>query len=277
MTEAHELYLLARKVLLDALDALGSHREAVVLVGAQAIYLRVGDADLAVTPFTTDGDLVIDPALLAEIPPLEQALAAAQFGRDPADPIGSWFITQATGSGEVVVPVDLMVPESVKPGAGRRAARLPGHAPSAARIVRGLDGALVDADIMRVGALAPSDTRTVACRVAGPAALLVAKVHKIAERENTDRQSDKDALDVMRLLRGTSTNDLATRYGRMLSDPRSANVAAVGRQLLETQFGDSRGVGIEMAIRSAGVLADPAEIAGSCEALASDLLTALRG
>lgn len=35
-------YFAARRVLLDALDALGVHRKAVVLVGAQAIYLHVG-------------------------------------------------------------------------------------------------------------------------------------------------------------------------------------------------------------------------------------------
>lgn len=44
----HELYVLARQVLLDALEALGAHRDAIVLVGAQAVYLHVGDADLAV-------------------------------------------------------------------------------------------------------------------------------------------------------------------------------------------------------------------------------------
>lgn len=69
-----ELYIVARRVLLDALDALGVHRSAVVLVGAQAVYLRVGEADLAIAPYTTDGDLAIDPALLGEIPPLEQVL-----------------------------------------------------------------------------------------------------------------------------------------------------------------------------------------------------------
>ena len=74
MTQVDELYVLARQVLLDALTALGSHRDAIVLVGAQAVYLRVGEADLAVAPFTTDGDLAIDPAALAEIPPLEKAL-----------------------------------------------------------------------------------------------------------------------------------------------------------------------------------------------------------
>ena len=55
------LYVFARTVLLDALDALGEQRDAVVLVGAQAIYLHTGDADIAVPAFTTDGDLVIEP------------------------------------------------------------------------------------------------------------------------------------------------------------------------------------------------------------------------
>jgi len=69
-----KLYILARRVLLDALDALGAHRDAVILVGAQAVYLRTGDADLAVAPYTTDGDLVLDPAILGLTPPLESAL-----------------------------------------------------------------------------------------------------------------------------------------------------------------------------------------------------------
>ncbi len=38
--EPDPLYVVARRVLLDALDALGPHREACVLVGAQAVYLR---------------------------------------------------------------------------------------------------------------------------------------------------------------------------------------------------------------------------------------------
>jgi hypothetical protein len=40
----------ARRVLLDALEALGTLRKA-VLVGAQAIYLHVGEGDLAVRTF----------------------------------------------------------------------------------------------------------------------------------------------------------------------------------------------------------------------------------
>jgi hypothetical protein len=277
MTRPHELYVVARRVLLDALDALGTHRNATILVGAQAVYLRVGEADLAVAPFTTDGDLVIDPASLAEIPPLEQALMQAGFAPKTKDSVGVWVTKRATSqAANVEIAVDLLVPASVSPGTGRRAAKLPGHDPRAARIVRGLEGAIVDADLMPVVALDQSDLRTFEIRVAGAAALLVAKVHKINERDGTDRSSDKDALDVLRLLRGTGIDDLAARYTKLLSDQRSTETAATARKLFADQFATRKGIGVEMAIRSARPLVNPDEIADSCEALAGDLLTALK-
>ncbi|GAA1765122.1 hypothetical protein GCM10009681_40260 [Luedemannella helvata] len=60
------LYIAARCVLLDALDALAEHRDAVIIVGAQAVYLHSNDADLdaGVAPYTTDGDLAIVPQWL---------------------------------------------------------------------------------------------------------------------------------------------------------------------------------------------------------------------
>jgi hypothetical protein len=72
-------YVAARRVLLDAFEALGAHRKAVVLVGAQAIYLHVGDGDLAVARDTTDGDLAIDPRQLDDEPELAVALERAGF------------------------------------------------------------------------------------------------------------------------------------------------------------------------------------------------------
>jgi hypothetical protein len=142
--------------------------------------------------------------------------------------------------------------------------------------VKGLEGAIVDADVMCLIALDQADVRSFDIRVAGPGALLVAKVHKINERRGTDRRSDKDALDVLRLLRGTETADLALRYEKLLSDARSAEPAITARELLESQFATRRGIGVEMAIRSAGPLVDADEIAASCEALAGDLLAALK-
>ncbi len=276
MTEVDELYVMARRVLLDALDALGPHRDAIVLVGAQAVYLRVGEGDLAVAPFTTDGDLAIDPAVLAEIPPLEKALMDAGFLPKTKDSVGIWITKRpTTASPDREIGVDLLVPASASPGTGRRAARLSGHDSRAARIVKGLDGAIVDADVMRLPALDTADTRAFDVRVAGPAALLVAKLHKISERNGTDRQSDKDALDILRLLRGTERDDLAARYEKLLADPRSVEAAKIGRGLLEAQFTGRAGIGVQMAVRSAGALVDSDEIAASCEALAGDLLAVL--
>jgi hypothetical protein len=109
-----------------------------------------------------------------------------------------------------------------------------------------------------------------------PSSLLVAKLHKISDRQGSGRQSDKDALDVLRLLRGTESDDLADRYRKLLADARSAHASIAARSLLETQFAARGGIGIEIAVRSAGLLADAAEIAAACQALAEDLLTSLK-
>ena len=77
------------------------------------------------------------------------------------------------------------------------------------------------------------------------------------------------------LLRGTETDELAARFGRLLADPRSEDAAKTGRDLLEAQFANRTGIGVEMAIRSAGALAPADEVAASCKALAGDLLAAL--
>lgn len=51
-----------------------------------------------------------------------------------------------------------------------------------ARIARGLEPAMVDHERVAIGALEPSDARTFDLGIAGPSALLVAKVIKIIER-----------------------------------------------------------------------------------------------
>jgi hypothetical protein len=63
-------YIEARRVLLDALGALSQQLDAVVLVGAQAVYLRTADRLPAYQPFTTDADIVVDPSLLSDRPAL---------------------------------------------------------------------------------------------------------------------------------------------------------------------------------------------------------------
>ena len=72
------LYVAARRACSTALK-LWPQRQAAILVGAHAVYLRVGEGDLATTPHTTDADLALDPTLLGADPLLNEALRAAGF------------------------------------------------------------------------------------------------------------------------------------------------------------------------------------------------------
>lgn len=175
---ADPLYVLARRALLDGLEALEPHLGSVVVVGAQAVYLHTGPADLPVAEYTTDADLAIAPEFLADEPSIQTLFEERGFELQE-DP-GKW----KTSDG---IQVDLLVPDAVA-GPGRRGARLPGHGKRAARRARGIEGALVDNDLRTITALDPGDTRSFEVKVAGPAALLVAKIHKIGERiDQSDR------------------------------------------------------------------------------------------
>jgi hypothetical protein len=100
--------------LLDALEALDAHREAVILVGAQAIYLYTGEADVAIATETKDSDVVLDPARLADQPLIERAMAAAGFFQDlRSGQPGQWL--NADG-----IPVELLVPETMVSWRDRR-------------------------------------------------------------------------------------------------------------------------------------------------------------
>lgn len=210
------------------------------------------------------------------MPPLEEALRGAGFAPKTDQSVGVWVTSRSVRSGVIAeVAVDLLVPEAVSPGTGRRAARLTGHDPRAARIVRGLEGVLVDQDLVLISSFDPADTRGHRLQVAGPAALLVSKLHKIAERQESTRQNDKDALDVLRLLRGVTSSDLAGRIGRLLSEERSTEVCREALTLLTTLFGSRNAPGSKMVVRATAGLADAEEMALSCELLAGDLLSAL--
>lgn len=264
------LYVAARAVLLDALEALGQQRSAVILVGAQAIYLHTGDAELAVAAYTTDGDLAIDPGRLRPEPLLEAALRDAGFV--PGDAVGSWISRRTVDNAEADVAIDLMVPASVG-GPGRRAARLGSHGERVARKARGLEAALVDNRVHTIAALESADRRVFEIAIAGPAALLVGKLHKIAERtSHPRRESDKDALDVLRLLQATSTDELAETVKTLLAGGSAREVTREAMTHLHNLFSTSAARGALMAARAAAPLENPEMTAASCAALASELL-----
>lgn len=260
--EPDSLYVRARAALLDAVDALETHLDAVVLVGAQAVYLHTGDADLAVAEYTTDADFTVSPGELADAPLLGDLLESHGF--TPRQDPGGWLSRDG-------IRIDIMVPEALA-GPGRRGAQLGVHGRRAARRAKGLEASLVDRDKRTIGALEASDSRLVSMRVAG----LVAKVHKIADRvDHDDRVRDKDALDVLRLLRAVDTEDLADRL-RLLTGHESAGpVTKEALSLVPQLFGHERGDGTVMAMRAIGAAEDPATIAASFVALVTDLESAL--
>ena len=113
------IYVAARATLLDALDALAEHRASIILVGAQAIYLHTGSADIAVAPFTADGDLALDPRQLGTQPALEAAMQAKGFTLKQ-DQVGIWIGERTVGAN--VITIDLL--------AGRADMTLNPHAPN---------------------------------------------------------------------------------------------------------------------------------------------------
>ena len=127
---------------------------------------------------------------------------------------------------------------------------------------------------MEITSLDPGVERSVAMLVAAPAALLVAKVHKIAERSETrDRASNKDALDVLRLLQAIETPTLAAGLAQLADHELCAAVTAEAVSQLAPLFGTPEAIGTGMAVQAAGPTADEHVISASLAALVSDLLT----
>ncbi len=263
------LYVAARRVLLDALDALCEHRNALVLAGAQAIYIRTGSAELdaSIAPYTTDADLAIDPARLGPDPRLEEAMRAAGFQLlqvgDHTEP-GIWTIVTNVDGQDRVVPVDLLVPETLA-GSGRRAARIPPHGKAAARRIPGIEATIVDNDPIPIASLEPAvDPRVATIRVAGTAALIIAKVHKIndrlanAEQGRQDRLKAKDASDVYRLMGAAPAEHVAARLASLAGDDIAGACAREGIHLLRRLFGAPRAPGVELAVQAlAGAVPEP--------------------
>ncbi len=256
-------YVEARRVLLDALTALQPHIRAVVLIGAQAVYLRTEGRLPTYQPFTTDADLVIDPGRLVDIPLLGDAMTAAGFVL-PGEP-GIWEqrFERPGFDGEVTVPVDLIVPSELAPKAGRRGARLPGgHGKTAARKSDGVEGAVVDFDPFEITSLEDGDDRRVVVNVAGAAALLVAKTHKLGERLKTpERLKAKDAGDVYRLFDATAATDMARTTNLLLSDSRSETATRRALGYVSDLFATPRSPGIGLAAQALAGIVDEATVA----------------
>ncbi len=267
-------YIEARRVLLDALVALQPHADAVILIGAQAVYLRTADRMPTYQAYTTDADLAIDPGQLAAAPLLGDALTAAGFNYSGEPGIWTKGVQRPGFDGCPNIPVDLIVPEQIAPKAGSRGARLPGgHGKYSARKTEGIEGALVDYSLLEITGLEGGDPRRVSVRVAGPAALTVAKAHKLGERLNAPhRLHPKDAGDVYRLFDATAVADMAAIAKRLLADERSASTVQKALGYLHQLFATPRSPGTQLAVQALSTVIDEPTATRFVTAYAQELI-----
>jgi hypothetical protein len=265
----------ARRVLLDALVALEYQRDSLVLVGAQAIYLYTGAADVALATTTKDSDIALIPARLAPEPTLDAALTAAGFAHDRSiQQPGEWSSRNALDP-----PVELLVPEGLHSGGGRRGARIPPHSKHSARVVPGLEVAAMSNRQMPIRSLEPaSDAREITIRVASPAGLLVAKAYKIGERATTSpkRLLDKDAHDLYRLLFAVPAADVVADLRLALDDEVAGPVARRALSWLGELSATLDSLIPQMAGRAEEIAGDPEDVSQRTWALVQDVLDAMR-
>ncbi len=237
----HRSLVAARQGLCDALDALAEQREGLVIVGSHAVHERTQHIGIESTR-TKDSDLAVVPPLFATQPRIDEAMRAAGFrplGDFTDHPQHQRFVDQPglwgrgfDEDGAPIAEVDLIVPSALA-GGGRRAPRaMAEHGRQATRMAPGLELAAVDRDLMTVESFVDGSTRD--AYVAGFAALLCAKAHKLGERiaarnsGKPDRVIAKDAGDMWRLMAASDAGTVAGTFATAGASPQVAGVAARG-------------------------------------------------
>ena len=176
---------------------------------------------------------------------------------------GIWVTGAVIDGEDVEVSVDLIVPEAASDGEGRRGGRLVPHGNRAARRAIGLEAALVDNAPEAIASLDRADSRSVVVKVAGVAALLVAKSHKIHDRVasgRVDRLSDKDASDVYRIMQTSRADEVATTMRMLVEQQICGPVTRQALLYLRELFGRPAGEGVLMAQRALQGVIDPATV-----------------
>lgn len=193
---------------------------------------------------------MLDPQSLGPAPPLGDAMRSAGFVLTSEPGVWEARIERAGVDEDLVIPVDLIVPEHVAAKAGRRSARLPGnHGKATARKALGLEGALVDHGPMPVEPLEAGDGRRFMVSVGGVGALFVAKSHKLGERLATpDRLDAKDAGDLYRLFDVAPPEQVAALLRQLLTDDRSARATELAIEYARRLFLTPTSPGVRLAV-----------------------------
>jgi hypothetical protein len=233
----------SRRLLIATIETLGSHADAMTVVGAHAVHVWVqkkwGPIDME---STRDGDLAVNPRFIAEVPKLMELMA--EIGLEPVHPErpGIYGLVSERGlPWEQRTTVDLLVPE-LYAGAKGRSARIRGQGRAATRAY-GLEMAIHDRSLITITTSDDLPQLSVDVHVAGPAALLVAKAHKVSERlaeagKRPDRLRPKDSGDIALLMMVTEGVDMAaTMMRNVIEFPEIRAVVEEGAQYLGEMYG----------------------------------------
>lgn len=126
---------------------------------------------------------------------------------------------------------------------------------------------MIDHDLIEIVALDDSDARRFSVRVAGPAALIVAKVYKLRDRlaaGKADRIADKDAADVYRLMLTVPMSEFLLRLEPILADETARSVCSEAVDLMVQMFGARLADGVRMAIDALRVAVPEDQVADVC-------------
>jgi hypothetical protein len=213
----------SRRLLIDTIKALADFADGITVVGAHAVHVWVQDT-LGPIPMqaTRDADVAVNPVFVASDPKLLDLMVG--IGVEPALPDRPGVYGYAT---EAELPlaerttIDLIVPEAYA-GPGRRAARIAGQQHAASRAV-GLELAVWDRHRRTLAAIGDPD-HTVDAWIAGPAALLTAKAHKVHERlaqlaTRPDRLRPKDSGDIALLMMASDPKNVAKTMASQSTHP----------------------------------------------------------
>ena len=194
----------SRRLLIDAVNALSLFQDAITVVGAHAVHEWVKEAWGSVDiEATRDADITINPSFVADNPSIIETLK--NIGLEPAlrDRPGVYGLEiESSLPLEARTTFDILVPECYA-GGGNRAARISGQKNTAGRAV-GLELSLWDRHFRKLATI-DEPINDAEVFIAGPAALLVAKTHKIHERleqvvKRPDRLRPKDSGDIALLM-----------------------------------------------------------------------------
>jgi hypothetical protein len=135
----------------------------------------------------------------------------------------------------------------------------------------------VDVSVEKVAALEAGDLRSVEARIAGPGAMMVAKLVKLGERADQppNRLVPKDALDIHRLLIGRSTEELVGRMVILLESDISRQVTSRAIEVLNRHFAGADDLGPSLVARAIGIPGPARAERLRCVALADALLSKL--